>query len=64
MTFEVKARPNHIDEWIVGAIDEQSEGEMYIAIFTGFAAEPRAHEYAAWKNGQPHPKTWALAATA
>lgn len=27
-----------------------SDGEMYVAVFTGQLAKERAEEYAAWKN--------------
>jgi hypothetical protein len=38
-------------DWRVEAIDHESEGECYVAIFAGPDAERRAREYAAWKNG-------------
>jgi hypothetical protein len=37
-------------DWRVEAVDTESEGECYVAIFTGPRAEERAREYAAWKN--------------
>lgn len=39
-------------EWRVEAIDFGSEGECYVAIFSGPDAEDRAREYAAWKNSE------------
>lgn len=38
------------DSWRVEAIDFDSEGECYVAIFSGPGAEGRAREYASWKN--------------
>lgn len=40
----------HAGDYRVEAIDYGSEGEAYIAIFTGPDAQFRAEEYAAWKN--------------
>ncbi len=37
-------------EWRVEAIDYESEGEVYVAIFTGPKARERADEYARFKN--------------
>jgi len=60
IAFEVKESRECLDDWIVGAVDYASEGEMYIAVFSGFAAEERALEYAAWKNSQEQPTSWRL----
>lgn len=38
------------DSWRVEAIDFDSEGECYVAIFSGPGAEGRAREHASWKN--------------
>ena len=35
--------------WSVEATDTDGEGGMDVTIFSGPAAEARAHEYAAWK---------------
>jgi hypothetical protein len=51
LAFEAKLDREGRYDWIVGAVDDESEGECYTAIFTGFNAEARAMEYAAWKNG-------------
>lgn len=37
-------------EWRVEAIDYESEGEIYVAVFTGPDAEKRAREYASFKS--------------
>jgi hypothetical protein len=58
LEFEVKESGDHADTWIVGAVDYPSEGEMYVAVFAGFAAEERAREYAVWKNSQEQPTHW------
>jgi hypothetical protein len=49
MNYEVVESKHYQDEWRVEAID--SEGRVFVAIFSGPAARERAHEYAAWKNG-------------
>ncbi len=51
MNYEVVESKNYPDEWRVEAID--SEGRVFVAIFSGPAAKERATEYAAWKNGVP-----------
>jgi hypothetical protein len=38
------------DEWVVEAIDHESEGEIYAALFSGPGAQARAEEYATWKT--------------
>lgn len=50
MIFEVIQDRRHSSDWRVEAIRDDSEGECYVAIFTGPDAERRAREYAAWKN--------------
>jgi hypothetical protein len=45
-SFEDRKNPG---DWRVEAIDHASEGECYVAIFSGPAAQERAEEYAAWK---------------
>jgi len=52
MKFEVTQSAEAIDEWRVEAIDEASEGEVYVTIFSGPEAQVRAEEYAAWKADQ------------
>ena len=38
--------------WVASAVDDEGEGEIYCAEFTGPRAEELAVEYAEWKNGQ------------
>ena len=49
--YKVIQSEDNPEEWIVEAIDFESEGEIYTAIFGGWDAEKRAEEYANWKNG-------------
>jgi hypothetical protein len=51
--MQYEAIPDRLapSDWRVEAIDHESEGERYVAIFAGPEAEGRAREYAAWKNG-------------
>jgi hypothetical protein len=37
-------------DWRVEAVDDESEGEVYVTIFSGPRARERAEEYASWKN--------------
>ena len=48
--FEVLEDRKTPGDWIVGAVDYDSEVEGYTAVFTGPNAEQRAREYARWKN--------------
>jgi hypothetical protein len=49
--FRCKKRPPDCDsEWRVEAVDHESEGECYTAIFIGYDARERAQEYAAMRN--------------
>ena len=52
MKFEAFADKYHAYDWRVEATNEQSDGEVYAAIFSGPDAQQRAEEYAAWKNQQ------------
>ena len=47
MEYEVKQDGS---EWRVEAIDYESEGEVYVAIFSGPQSQERAEEYADVKN--------------
>lgn len=49
---ESKEFPDH---WHVEAIDH--EGCVFVAVFSGPAAQARAAEYTDWKNGVRHPAT-------
>ena len=54
MNYEAVESKPYPDEWRVEAID--SEGRVFVAIFSGPAAKERANEYAAWKNGVQEPQ--------
>ncbi len=49
MEYEVKQDGS---EWRVEAIDYESEGEVYVAIFSGPGADARAREYARFKEAK------------
>jgi hypothetical protein len=49
--FEDRKNPG---DWRVEAINFASEGECYVAIFSGPDAQERAEEYAAWKMEPAH----------
>lgn len=50
--YEVSRSQEMDEDWVAGAVDHESEGEIYIALFSGPGAEGRAREYADWKNGR------------
>jgi hypothetical protein len=50
MNYEVVKDRVYPHDWRVEAIDENGDGEVYVAIFTGPTAQARAQEYAQWKN--------------
>lgn len=54
--MEYEVVPDKLDPtketWRVEAIDFESEGECYVAIFGGPRAQERAAEYADWKSRQ------------
>ena len=56
MDYEIIQSTCNPDEWRVEAIDYESDGQVYVAIFTGPDARQRAEEYAAWKRSEvPEP---------
>jgi hypothetical protein len=50
MMYETVRDTLHPEDWRVEAVDIDSDGEVYVAIFTGPDAKLRAEEYAAWKS--------------
>jgi hypothetical protein len=50
MTYEAVQDRTNSSEWRVEAIDYESEGEIFVALFSGPKAKERAEEYAVWKN--------------
>jgi hypothetical protein len=55
LQYETIEDQNSPGEYRVEAIDGDSEGEVYVTIFTGPDAQSRATEYAGWKNSSPRP---------
>ena len=51
-TYEAVPAKGAVNEWLVEATDEASEGEVYTARFSGPGAEQRATEYAQWMNAR------------
>jgi hypothetical protein len=49
MQYEMKASLFN-GEWVVEAINEEGDGEIYVTAFSGPQAKERAAEYAAWKQ--------------
>lgn len=52
MMYETIQDRHHPDDWRVEAIDRESDGEIYVTIFSGHDAQERATEYSDWKNEQ------------
>lgn len=51
MKYEVK-QSRFEREWVVEAFNEDGDGDIYVAMFSGPEARVRAIEYARWKNNQ------------
>lgn len=52
MTYEVKPSQEYQGDWISAAVNDEGDGEMYLAFFSGPNAKERAEEYAEWKNSE------------
>lgn len=52
MMYEVRQSEEKRGEFIAFAVDSDSHGEEYIALFSGPKARERAEEYVAWKNSE------------
>jgi hypothetical protein len=52
MKYEIKESDNRSGEYLAVAVNEDSGGEVFSALFSGPDAKRRAEEYAAWKNSQ------------
>jgi hypothetical protein len=50
MNYEVKKSSFCPSEWVVEAINYAGDGEVYVTLFSGPAAQERAEEYAQWKS--------------
>ena len=52
MKYEVQEAQESLGNYLAFAVNEESEGEIYLALFSGPEAKQRAEEYASWKNGE------------
>lgn len=50
MTYETMPSSEHQGDWIVSAVNDEGDGEMYLVFFSGPKSRQRAEEYAEWKN--------------
>ncbi len=50
MKYETVEDRQSPGDWRAEAVNDEGDGEVYVAIFTGPDAKERAQEYAAWKN--------------
>jgi hypothetical protein len=50
MTYEIMPSREHQGDWIASAVNDEGDGEMYLAFFSGPRSQQRAEEYAEWKN--------------
>jgi hypothetical protein len=48
--YETVADSLNAGDYRVEAINNENDGEIYVAIFSGLDAKVRAEEYAEWKN--------------
>jgi hypothetical protein len=51
MHYELVQDRSVLDTWRVEAVNDEGDGEVYVATFSGPNARERAEEYAHWKNG-------------
>lgn len=58
MKYDVLPDPTYPDHWRVEAINEQGDGECYVAVFSGPRCEERAKEYARWMTWGERFKRW------
>jgi hypothetical protein len=54
--YEAVESKGHPGEWRVEAINQESDGEVYVTIFSGPKARERAREYAEWKKTSAGPR--------
>jgi hypothetical protein len=50
MDWEVVEDRQHPGQWRVEATNHEGDGEVYVTIFSGPAAQKRAQEYAEWQQ--------------
>ena len=51
--YELAQSRDTINEYRVEGIDYSTDGQVYVAIFSGLSAKERAEEYAQFKNAAP-----------
>lgn len=52
LRYELVQCEGSVNVWRVEAIDEENEGVIYMALFSGPDARAKAQEYAAWKSAR------------
>jgi hypothetical protein len=52
MKYELKKSEDRSGDYMAVAVNEDSHGEVFSALFSGPDAKKRAEEYVAWKNSQ------------
>ena len=52
MKYELKESEARSGDYLAVAVNEDSHGEVFSALFSGPDAKKRAEEYITWKNSQ------------
>ena len=52
MKYEVKPSEDRQGDYIAVAVNDDHQGELFSALFSGPDAKKRAEEYVAWKNSE------------
>jgi hypothetical protein len=52
MKYELKQSEDRAGAYLAVAVNEDSHGEVFSALFSGPDAKKRAEEYVAWKNSE------------
>jgi hypothetical protein len=56
MDWSCFAEELYVGDWRVEGRDNENEGQVYVAIFSGPEARERAQEYADWKISKEQPR--------
>lgn len=52
MKYEVKESQERPGAYLAVAVNEENEGQVYQALFSGPESQKRAEEYVRWKNSE------------
>jgi hypothetical protein len=55
MRYDVARSEEAPFDWVASAVNDEGDGEIYVAVFSGPRAKERAAEYAEWMNSRLAP---------